>query len=55
VVYLSGVLDLAVVVGEEVGKLCQINLGCGTTGEVVESAPPTFELFLVGFGAILGD
>lgn len=52
--YFSCVLCGAVIEGEEVSKLSQIDLGCWLARKRVESTPPAFEFFLVSFRTILG-
>ena len=51
---MGAVGDLAVVVGEQIGQLGEVDLGSGFVGEAVESAPPVLELLLLDFGAVLG-
>ena len=53
--YLCVITDGAIIVGEEIGQLGKVHLGCGFAGETVESTPPALELLVVDFGSIFRD
>ena len=52
--YFSGVLGGAVIEGEEVRKLSQVDLRCRFARKGVKSTPPALEFLLISFRAILG-